>query len=303
MAEDCSARAASPRLGYRSAVRKNLSLSLVLGVVAVAGVVAFVGWKASDGWSSVPSSPTVARVHAAAERMRQEPSRSLGPPDPRRAEALARLGRGEHDGALELLKAIQRSRPDDIESVFYEALALKESKRYSEAKVALERALDAPPQFRRPWTALYYYGWVLLYAGDADGARAAFTAFLEFDPDEPDAHFGIGLLDLDRPDLDAAESRFRTAITLAEAGIRDGKSKLVPDLAKSKARLAEVLFERDRNAEARDLLREALKLAPQAHEAWYLLHRVSKKLGDSAGAAEALARHAATKPASAPTNP
>lgn len=286
-------------------MRKNSVVFGLLAVVVAGVLITLFVWKRSgdDVRAALPGSISVTRVQAAKERIRQSLSRPSRPHDPRRAEVLSLLGRGDHARALDVSKAIQRDRPDDLESVLHEALVLKEMKRYSEAKLALDRVLDGMPEFRRPWTSLYYYGWVLFNTGDADGARAAFTAFLEFDPTEGDAYFGLGLLDLDRLDLDGAEAKFRKAIELAEAGVRAGKTHLVSDVAKGKARLGEVMFERERYDVARDLLLEALKLTPRSHEAWYLLHRVSKKLGDSEGAAEALARHAATKPADVPMNP
>ncbi|MBK6939286.1 MAG: tetratricopeptide repeat protein [Planctomycetes bacterium] len=216
---------------------------------------------------------------------------------------MQRLGRGDNEGSLALLRAMKVDRPDDLEIALFEALALKELRRYSEAKVALERVLDGTPEFRKPWTSLYYYGWVLMNTGDADGSRAAFTAFLEFEPTEGDAYFGLGLLDLERRDLDGAESNFLKAIEHAESAIRSGKANRAADWAKCKARLGEVMFERERFVAARDLLSDSLRLAPQSHEAWYLLHRVYKKLGDAEGAAQALARHQATKPPGVPTNP
>lgn len=293
------------RRGYHPRVRKNVVILGLVAVVALGVPAAFVAWQRSRTDRTAPGSrsATVERVHAATARIRQALARPIRTPDPRRTEALTLLARGDHVGALDLLHAIQRDRPDDLEYALHEALVLKELKRYAEAKIVLERVLDGMPEFRKPWTSLYYYGWILLNTGDADGANAAFATFLEFDPDEGDAHFGLGLLALDRRDLDAAEAAFQKAVALAEAGLRAGKSNLVVDLAKSKARLGEVLFERERFEAARDVLRESLKLQPQSHEAWYLLHRVLKQLGDSAGAAETLARHAATKPANAPTNP
>lgn len=291
--------------GYHPRVRRNFVILGLSAIVAIGALTTFSMWKRSrdDARALVPESATVARVHAAKERIRRSLSRPTRPHDPRRTELLTLLGRGDHARALELSRAIQRDQPDDLESALYEALVLKEMKRYSEAKLALDRVLDGMPEFRKPWTSLYYYGWILFNTGDADGARAAFTTFLEFDPSEGDAYFGLGLLDLDRLDLDGAEARFRKAIELAESGVRSGKSQLVADVAKGKARLGEVMFERERYEAARDLLREALLLEPRSHEAWYLLHRVSKKLGDAAGAAEALARHAATRPTDAPQNP
>jgi tetratricopeptide (TPR) repeat protein len=117
-------------------------------------------------------------------------------------------------------------------------------------------------EFQKPWTSLYYYGWILLNTGDAEGARAAFTTFLEFDPKQGDAYFGLGLLDMERLDLDAAEANFRKAMAQAEAELRAGKRSSGADLAKSTARLGEVMFERERYEAARDFLREALALAP-----------------------------------------
>jgi tetratricopeptide (TPR) repeat protein len=271
---------------------------------AVLGGGAFYAWRRQESERTERRPATsVERVARAAERFRTPSDRGARATDPRRAEALALLGRGQYERSLSVLRTMQRDRPQDLEPIFFEALAHKEMKSYAQARLAIERVLDGIPEFQKPWTSLYYYGWILLNTGDAEGARAAFTTFLEFDPKQGDAYFGLGLLDMERLDLDAAEANFRKAMAQAEAELRAGKRSSGADLAKSTARLGEVMFERERYEAARDFLREALALAPDSYEAWYLLHRVYKKLGDSAGAAEALARHEATKPADASTNP
>jgi Tfp pilus assembly protein PilF len=98
-------------------------------------------------------------------------------------------------------------------------------------------------------------GWAHLAAGDPERAEVAFEHALEFRPDLPEAHNGLGVVARARDDLPAARARFERAV------------RLEPDFAEGHANLGETLLAMGRTGAAEAELRAALKVDPDLADA------------------------------------
>lgn len=242
----------------------------------------------SDGAGPADEATGAALVEAVLPRYRAADDEALraaeaalvADPDFRAAQALFAEGRlAEAEARLDAL--VERW-PDWGRVRFLRAVARHEQTLYAAARPELERVLREGPDFHRAHNALYYYGWCLLKLGELEGARAAFEAHLELEPDEGDSHFALGLIDWEEDRVDAAGERFQRALELF---------RRPEDLAKGHARLADVLERRGRLREARAEVEASIRAWPTHPEAWFQLSRVLRALGDEDGADRALARH------------
>jgi tetratricopeptide (TPR) repeat protein len=189
---------------------------------------------------------------------------------------------GEHEAARRRLQPIVQAHPGWARAHFLLGLTYHEQELYAQARPLFARALELDPLER---AVLPFYGWCLYYLGDAETSRRQFAAYLESDADYADAHFGLGLIDFDRDDLEAAARRFGTAIRLAAAA---GQPRTE---GKARARLADVHVRRGDLARARAELQRAVELRPDAYEAFFKLSRVLERLGDHEAAQRALRTH------------
>lgn len=98
-------------------------------------------------------------------------------------------------------------------------------------------------------------GWSWLERGDPERAEVAFEHALEFRPDLPEAHNGLGVVARTRADLPAARARFERAIRLA------------PDFAEGHANLGETLLSMGQPEAAEAELRAALRVDPDLADA------------------------------------
>jgi Flp pilus assembly protein TadD len=98
-------------------------------------------------------------------------------------------------------------------------------------------------------------GWAHLEAGDAERAEVAFEHALEFRPDLPEAHNGLGVVARTREDLPGARARFERAVRLG------------PDFAEGHANLGETLLAMGRADAAEAELRAALRIDPDLADA------------------------------------
>jgi Flp pilus assembly protein TadD len=114
-------------------------------------------------------------------------------------------------------------------------------------------------------------GYAHVARGDLERAEIAFAHALEFRPDLPQAHAGLGVVARMREDLDAAKLRFERAIRLA------------PDFAEGHADLGEVLLAEGRDEEAEAELREALAIDPDLSDARQNLARSLLRRGLAGG--------------------
>jgi tetratricopeptide (TPR) repeat protein len=192
---------------------------------------------------------------------------------------------GQFEAARARLEPIVAAHPRWQRALFLLALAHHEQKRYGEARPLFARALAADPSSADVLAIRLHYAWCLYYLGDAEGARREFESFVAERADYADAHFGLGLIAFDADDVAGATERFETAIRLAQAAgdvRREGKAR---------ARLADVLVRTGELTRARTELETAVKLRPDAYEAYFKLSRVLERLGDAEGAARALELH------------
>ncbi|MCB9914872.1 MAG: tetratricopeptide repeat protein [Planctomycetes bacterium] len=231
------------------------------------------------------------RVAAALPRFRDEARRDAQ--DPRMDAALKLVGARDWAAARAQLEAIAADRPQDARAAFLVGYTHHKEKRYAQARPWLERALELGPGFDRARSVFYVYGWCLWYLGEVDGARAAFEAYLELDPEERDAWFGLGLTAIQQGRLDDAARDLQRSVELVEAlaAQRGVDAQLAQDLAKAENALADVALARDDLAGARQHLTRAVGAWRDGYEAWFKLSRVLTRLGDDEAAAEALRQH------------
>jgi Tfp pilus assembly protein PilF len=115
-------------------------------------------------------------------------------------------------------------------------------------------------------------GWAYLEKGDAERAEVAFEHALEFHPDLPEAHNGLGVVARTRGELPAARARFERAVRLS------------PDFAEGHANLGETLLALGRARAAEAELRAALRVDPDLAEARQNLARALVARGVAAPA-------------------
>jgi tetratricopeptide (TPR) repeat protein len=215
----------------------------------------------------------------------------LPPPGRRRVIALDAtlkpifdsIQRGETGRSRLALTGYMNSHPQDGQAVFLNGLTYHREKSYALARKHFDRAIEMSPEY---YATYYFNGWAAYYLGQLSEARNLFHANLAFQPENGDTHFALGLIALDLNEREEARKRFEKAIEL-----HTGQPRRQPELAKSRARLGEVLALEGDLARAREELEAATKLNPRAYEAWYQLSRVLTRLGEDDAAAVALRRH------------
>lgn len=242
-------------------------------------------------------SDAVALVREALPRFR-DADRTPRESDPPALDAARdRIARQDYAGARPILERILDAHPGHGRATFWLAFTHHKEKRYSEARPFLERALRIGPTFEKASGVFYIYGWCLWYLGEPDGAKAAFEATLALDPDERDAWFGLGLVAVDAADADEAERCFAKSIALAEAELAKSDddpreaAQVRRDVAKAEAGLGDVALLREDYEEARRRFEACVRQLPSAYEAWFKLHRVCARLGDTVAAEQALRMH------------
>ncbi len=191
----------------------------------------------------------------------------------------------QYEEARERLTPIVAGHPAWQRAVFLLGLTFHEEQRYAAALPLFARALDLDPLSVDVPAIRLHYAWAAYYLGQTATARAQLLALLEARPRVADAHFALGLLDIDADDVPSATSHLKTAIELA-ASAKDARTE-----GKARARLADVLVRQGDLAGARRELEAALRLRPDAYEAYYKLSRVLERLGEPDSAARALEMH------------
>ncbi len=287
-------------------IRMRLPSALPLAPLAAVTLLACPRDAADEGPRAATSAAArredpVAIVEAALPRYRDPASTppQADPPEIETARTL--IARREYEAARPVLRAILEERPEHGRATFWLAFTHHKEKRYSEARPTFERALAIGPTFEKAEAAFYMYGWCLWYTGEPAGAKAAFEATLELDPGERDAWFGLGLVAVDAADADEAERCFSRSIALAEAELARSEddprtaAQLKRDMAKAEAGLGDVALLRGDYDEARRRFEACVGQLPTAYEAWFKLHRVCARLGDTVAAEQALRMHREAK--------
>lgn len=240
-----------------------------------------------------PHSPGVALVGRALTRFTASSKPSSGTTDPRISRLLARFRVEDNAGAIAECDAILRKEPAHLHARYFKAFAHHRMKLYAAARPDFEAVLAGGPRFPKAEGAFLYYAWCCFYLGDLDTAAAAFDAVWTLDIDRADARYGLGLIAIERGELERAESLLRESLRLAEESLeKKGSSATISDqknVAKAKVRIAGVLLQRaelepetsaSRLKEARNLGEDAVKVIPNSEETWFALSRIYARLGE-----------------------
>ena len=191
-----------------------------------------------------------------------------------------RLIEGHQTGEARAALALYRNRhPDDGPAEFLTGLSYHREKRYGRARPHFERSIELSPGYHPTY---HFLGWCLYYLGETDKSARAFEVHLTYLPTEGDSHFALGLIALDRDQLQEAETRFLRSIELQQN--RTGRAA---EVSKAHARLADISIRRGQLVEARDHLERATTLWPEHYTAFYKLSRVLTRLGEMDKAQEA----------------
>jgi tetratricopeptide (TPR) repeat protein len=274
--------------------------------------VAFVALAACDDADDAPSpggaatSPKVqeAQPETASTRPEARPTqpaaRDEPAPDPMPAllaQAYRLASQGQLEPARDLAMHYMKGSPDDARAEFLVGMTYHQAGNHAPALPHLERAVKLAPDDRR---ARRYYAESLFMLGDVEGARREHEAWLDANPDDPVAHYSIGLVDLEEANLDDAASRFRTAIGLFDRMREtDPRRYAAQSAARARchARLADVHFARDDYEAARDELIESTTIEPRNISAYFTLSVVYRRLGEPELAEDALEHYEAARQA------
>jgi len=240
------------------------------GSAGTAGAVLLVVATAGATCTAVTASPSPDNLQPSSETVHEAPQ--LLP----HCLELIRAGRTEE--ARELLAPAAERRPDWAEAQALLGFTYFNEKRWEAAKTLYERALAIDPDLHATRVP---YAWCLYYLGRLNEAREQFLAYLEIDPDYPDAVFALGLIQFDTDDLEPAEHQFRRVIILARAR-RD-----VAREALAHTRLADIHMRTGNLQRAKHELVRSIGLDPSNPKAYFKLSRALQLLGDTEGAAAA----------------
>jgi arylsulfatase A-like enzyme/parvulin-like peptidyl-prolyl isomerase len=230
-------------------------------------------------------------------------------------EALRLFKQNDFDRALPLLEQLSRGPTGSFNVEFYLGRALLEKGRANEALPHLQRAMEAAP---KATSTAFYLAQAQLASGLESEAATTVARGLEKTPDNPDLLEVKGRLLLRKDDLPGAHAALEKARTLdpGNARVRAELSEAFrrlgdPARAEVEAAEAERLDPRspephvmrglalaalDREGEAAEALRAALKLAPDHPEALYYLAAVELNAGHAAAARGLLRKLLAVAP-------
>jgi Tfp pilus assembly protein PilF len=150
---------------------------------------------------------------------------------------------------------------------------------YVMAATWFERAEAATPPYP---PASHFHGWALYYAGQPEESRLAFHRHLNHSAESPDSLFGLGVLAIERGELDLADVYLDRAIYYHRRDAAEQK-----ELAKALTRKAEVAEMRGFIDESIEFLKESVVLNDDLYEAHFRLARLLARRGYSDAAADA----------------
>jgi len=205
------------------------------------------------------------------------PEASLPPPG-EMARCKQMIDAGLYVGARTRLEPIVRDHPDWARATSLLALTYYKENRFEPARALFAQALAADPQevAIRP-----LYGWTLYSLGELDAAQAMYESLLELRSDYSPAYYALGVIHLDRDEVDAARARLARSVELAsQQGDRGMEGR-------ARARLGDLHVRLDDLAQARSELELAVELFPDEYDALFKLSRVLQRLGDEVGAEDA----------------
>ncbi|MBX3394479.1 MAG: tetratricopeptide repeat protein [Phycisphaerae bacterium] len=232
--------------------------------------------EALDGTTGQTSATTTGPARAPTS----QPASAM--PNAELMHALRLIREKQFDRARSKIEPLVAAYPEWSRAWLMLAMTYHEEQRYGMARPLFAKALALNPNDHN---ARPFYGWCLYYLGAADEARAQFEAFLKVNPQYADAHFAIGLIEYDDDNLDEAMRRFNRTIEIAKMS-KDPRTE-----GKARARSADVHIRRNELTQARDELESAVRLRPDAYEAYHKLSRVYERLGNRSKAEQARRMH------------
>ncbi len=215
------------------------------------------------------------------------------PPPGELARCKWMIDAGLNIAARARLEPIVEQHPSWARAISLLALTYYKENRFEPARALFARALAADPEeiAIRP-----VYGWTLYSLGELDDAETMFESLLERMPEYAAAHYALGVIHLDRDEVDSARRRFETAVRLA-AEQQDRAME-----GRARARLGDIHVRLDDLAQAKRELELAVELFPDEYDALFKLSRVLQRLGDPEGAEEARRRFEEVKARVRPEN-
>ena len=170
---------------------------------------------------------------------------------------------GKTGSARVQLRQLMEHEQIDAQPLFLMGLSYHKEKKYTKAVEWFEKSTTFKKESERYPQSWHFLGWSYYYLGDVEKSKVAFEKFLDFQPNEGDSIFGLGLIEMDSGNNSKAQELFRASI-VALGDHPKGQ-------AKAKARLGDALASAGDVYVARELYLEALILDPDLYEAWYRL--------------------------------
>ncbi len=180
------------------------------------------------------------------------------------------ISQGQTGSARVRLRQWMEKHGESSQNLFLMGLSYHHEAQYVQAAQWFEKATRFP-QAKTYAPVRHFLGWSYYYAGQLEPSKQAFEQFLEYQPDEPDTLFALGLISIEEGNLESATQYFIDSIEVSE--------QHVFIQAKAKARLADVMATLDRWGEAILLYQEAVALQADLYEAWYRLSQALRREG------------------------
>jgi tetratricopeptide (TPR) repeat protein len=225
----------------------------------------------------------VTRAGAPRQPESEEGERPPLPPPGEMARLKEMIDGGLHIAARARLQAIVDQHPGWARAIALLALTYYKESRFEPAKALFARALEVDPG---ETAARPYYGWTLYSLGELGEAAAMFESLLRLEPGYTAAHYALGVIGLERDEVDSARQQLETTVRLAaeqEDPAMEGRAH---------ARLGDLYARLDDLPRARRELELALALLPDEAAAAFALARVLERLGSAtrAGSGPVLGR-------------
>lgn len=194
--------------------------------------------------------------------------------NPASAQAYVSLGAslqslGENSSAEMAFDKALSLNPNLPAALYGKGVQCANKEQWPEAKVLFRRTIGASPDFL---PARLELAEMLLRTGDFDGAAQELQAALRLDSNNPGTNYGLGLIHLQKGEIEDAVGDFRKALALRPGYFEAQKS------------LADAWMLQGKWQEAADLLAQIVKSKPQSTEAVTAYARALDKLGDKSAA-------------------